>query len=161
MKRTTLKRGKPLRRKSKSKSAQWREQLLAIWYECIKRMYGWREVVKENGETVLAGKCWWCGQDTTSTGGAAHHIFSQGNYPAGRYLLANGRAICNPCHFSIHKGEKRPEFDATVVEEIGGEAFVELRDACTRVRGSYNAVQFERDLRDLNDKLVTLGGSTE
>jgi hypothetical protein len=48
-----------------------------------------------------------------------------------------------------------------VVEEIGGEAFVELRDACTRVRGSYNAVQFERDLRDLNDKLVTLGGSTE
>ena len=156
-----MKRGKPLRRKSKGQSAQWREQLLELWYECIKRMYGWREVVKSNGKTVLAGKCWWCGLDTSEVGGAAHHIFPQGNYPAGRYLFANGRAICNPCHGAIHNFGKMTEFNAAVVDEIGGEAFVELRDACTRVRGSYGPVQFERDLKELNDKLVTLGGRTE
>ena len=161
MKRSQLKRGKPLRRKSKSKSAQWRETLLAVWYECVKRMYGWREVRRENGKTVLAGKCWWCSRDTADCGGAAHHIFHQGNHPAGRYLFANGRAICNPCHGKIHQFGGEPAFLAAVVDEIGGEAFVELQKRCQQSRGSYNAVMFERDLKDLNDKLVTLGGCTE
>lgn len=121
-----------------------RQKLDKIWAECVKLLHSRR--------------CWWC--HTSSGIMHAHHLFHKNAFPAGRYLLANGRCLCATCHFKLH-ANRETSFLADIVAEIGAEAFSELQRRCLVSRGSYNAVQFERDLKELNDKLVTLGGLTE
>ena len=121
-----------------------RRKLDKIWAECVK--------------LIGSRRCWWC--NTTQPPMHAHHLFHKNAFPAGRYLLANGRCLCGSCHFKLHCN-RETAFLADIVAEMGAEQFHELKVRCLVSRGSYNAVQFERDLKDLNDKLVTLGGTTE
>lgn len=114
----------------------------------------WREVILLRDKRT----CQWCG--TLYGVMQAHHLFHKNAYPAGRYLIANGRCLCRRCHFTLHQN-RETAYLAEVVASIGLEAFLDLKAQCSKTRGSYNAAQFERDLKDLNDRLVLLGGCTE